>query len=73
MPLTCPPSLVRYAIPPEHGKRLERLAIGRCLRLWAATWDLGSVVGEVVRGQGGETAVIPPRFAICLGFNFWEQ
>lgn len=30
--LTVPPFSRRYAIPPEHGKRLERLAIGRCLR-----------------------------------------
>lgn len=32
--LTVPPFSRRYAIPPEHGKRLERLAIGRCLRRW---------------------------------------
>ena len=33
----------RYAIPPEHGKRLERLAIGRCPGPpgagWAAGWQ----------------------------------
>lgn len=37
--LTCLPSC-RYAIPPEHGKRLERLAIGRCLQPRAGVWDL---------------------------------
>lgn len=30
--LSCASFSCRYAIPPEHGKRLERLAIGRCLR-----------------------------------------
>lgn len=51
LPLMCLPSLGRYAIPPEHGKRLERLAIGRCLHLWAGTWDLCWVIweGEVGR------------------------
>lgn len=57
-----PPFSPRYAIPPEHGKRLERLAIGRCLR-----WR-GGPGGEARAREagrlGGAAAVLPgPRGA----------
>lgn len=64
--LTCLPSC-RYAIPPEHGKRLERLAIGRCLRPRAGAWAGQGGAGGVGRQQSSL-----PGFALCLGFNLWE-
>lgn len=53
--LTVPPFSRRYAIPPEHGKRLERLAIGRCLR------RRGGAGREGRPGPGRRGGRRPPR------------
>lgn len=72
--LTCLPSC-RYAIPPEHGKRLERLAIGRCLRPRAGVWDLGLGPGAGTwAGRGGVGGVGKQQSSfpvlLCVGFQF---
>lgn len=60
--LTVPPFSRRYAIPPEHGKRLERLAIGRCLRRWGGPG--GEARAREAGRLGGAAAVLPgPRGA----------
>lgn len=47
----------RYAIPPEHGKRLERLAIGRCLG-----WRAGQGEGLGLPG----TRCCPASVSVCV-------
>lgn len=65
--LTVPPFSRRYAIPPEHGKRLERLAIGRCLRRWggpggeARAREAGRLGGAAGRG----VTILFPRPLAC--------
>lgn len=61
--LTVPPFSRRYAIPPEHGKRLERLAIGRCLRRW------GGPGGEARAREAGRLPSSQVRGALGSGFR----
>lgn len=68
--LTVPPFSRRYAIPPEHGKRLERLAIGRCLRRRGGPG--GEARAREAGRLGGAAAVLPSQVHGALGSGFRE-
>lgn len=65
--LTVPPFSRRYAIPPEHGKRLERLAIGRCLRRRGGAGREGRPGPGRRGGWAGRHRPVspPPRLLSC--------